>query len=60
MDKTFNHIYFIDDDLCRKSLARLLTSAGHYVESFSSVPIFLDSAPVAHGKSQFEEKVDRE
>ena len=40
MYKTFNHNYFIDDDLCRKSLARLLTSAGHCVESFHLYRLF--------------------
>ena len=49
MDKTSKHIYFVDDDdLYRKSLVRLLTSAGYSVKSFSSAQSFLDSVPVAH------------
>jgi two-component system response regulator FixJ len=44
-----NHIYCVDDDdAYRKSLVRLLTSAGYFVESFSSAQAFLDSVPVAH------------
>ena len=49
MDRTPKHIYFVDDDdAYRKSLVRLLTSAGYSVESFSSAQSFLDSVPVAH------------
>jgi len=49
MDKTSNHIYFVDDDdAYRKSLVRLLASVGYSVEAFSSAQSFLDSVPVAH------------
>jgi two-component system response regulator FixJ len=49
VEKTLNHIYCVDDDdAYRKSLVRLLTSAGYSVESFSSAQAFLDSVPVAH------------
>ena len=49
MDKTSKHIYFVDDDdFYRKSLVRLLTFAGYFVESFSSGQSFLDSVAVAH------------
>ena len=48
MYKAFNHNYFIDDDLCRKSLVRFLKSAGYSVEPFSSAQSFLDSVPIAH------------
>jgi two-component system response regulator FixJ len=48
MDKTANHIYVVDDDdMYRKSLVRLLTAAGHSVESFSSANSFLESVRVA-------------
>ena len=47
MDKTPDHIYFVDDDAgYRRSLTRLLTSAGYPAESFSSAQSFLDSVPV--------------
>jgi FixJ family two-component response regulator len=40
-------IYIVDDDLeFRKSLARLLKSAGYRTESFPSGQSFLDSVPV--------------
>jgi len=49
MDKTFNHIYFVDDDdAYRRSLVRLLKSAGYSADSFSSAQSFLDSVPTAH------------
>ncbi len=49
MDETPKHIYFVDDDdVYRKSLVRLLTSARYSVESFSSAQSFLDSVPVAY------------
>ena len=42
------HVYFIDDDdAYRRSLVRLLASAGYSVESFSSGQGFLDSISVA-------------
>ncbi len=48
MDKTTKHIYFVDDDdAYRRSLVRLLASAGYSVESFSSGQGFLDSISVA-------------
>jgi len=49
MNKTTKHIYFVDDDdVYRRSLVRLLASAGYSVESFSSAQSFLDSVPAAH------------
>ena len=49
MDKRAKHIYFVDDDdLYRRSLVRLLKSAGYSVESFSSAQSFLHSVHVAH------------
>ena len=50
MDKVQQHIFCIvdDDDIYRKSLIRLLTSAGYSVRSFSSAKSFLNSVPVAY------------
>ena len=49
MNKTTKHIYFVDDDdVYRRSLVRLLASAGYSVESFPSAQSFLDSVPVDH------------
>ena len=49
MDKVQRHIFCIvdDDDIYRKSLVRLLTSAEYSVQSFPSAKSFLDSVPVA-------------
>jgi FixJ family two-component response regulator len=49
MDKVQQHIFCIvdDDDIYRKSLVRLLKSAGYSVQSFPSAKSFLDSVPVA-------------
>jgi len=47
MDRTSKHIYCVDDDdVYRKSLVRLLKSAGYPVESFASAQGFLDAVPV--------------
>ena len=49
MDETLKHVYLVDDDApFRKSLVRLLTSAGYSAESFSSAQSFLHSGPVPH------------
>ena len=47
MNKAQQNIYYIvdDDDIYRKSLARLLMSAGYPVKTFSSAQSFLDSVP---------------
>jgi FixJ family two-component response regulator len=49
MDKVQQHIFCIvdDDDIYRKSLVRLLKSAGYSVQSFPSAKSFLDSVPIA-------------
>ena len=49
MDEVQQHIFCIvdDDDIYRKSLVRLLKSAGYSVQSFSSAKSFLNSIPVA-------------
>jgi len=50
MNKVQQHIFYIvdDDDVYRKSLVRLLVSAGYSVKSFPSAQSFLNSVPVAH------------
>ena len=49
MDEVQQHIFCIvdDDDIYRKSLVRLLKSAGYSVQSFPSAKSFLDSVPIA-------------
>ena len=49
MNKVQQHIlYVVDDDtVYRKSLVRLLSSAGYSVKSFPSAQSFLDSVPAA-------------
>ena len=49
MDTVQQHVFCIvdDDDIYRKSLVRLLMSAGYSVQSFPSAKNFLDSVPVA-------------
>ena len=43
------YVYFVDDDdAYRRSLARLLKSAGYSAESFPSAQSFLDSVPIAN------------
>ena len=45
------HIYIVDDDeTFRKSLKRLLQSAGYFAEDFPSAQSFLDSVPVFYKK----------
>ena len=47
MSNGTNRVYVVDDDEAyRKSLVRLLTSAGYFVESFSSGQEFLDTVLV--------------
>ena len=47
MGRVLKHIYCVDDDEAyRKSLVRLLKSAGYSVESFSSAEGFFDVVPV--------------
>jgi len=50
MDKVQQHIFCIvdDDDIYRKSLVRLLKSAGYSVQSFPSAQSFIDSVHVAY------------
>ena len=46
-----SHIYIVDDDEAfRKSLKRLLRSAGYFAEDFSSAQSFLDCVPVFYKK----------
>ena len=49
MDEVQQHVFCIvdDDDIYRKSLVRLLKSAGYSVQSFPSAKSFLDSVPIA-------------
>ena len=49
MGEVQQHIFCIvdDDDIYRKSLVRLLKSAGYSVQSFPSAKSFLDSVPIA-------------
>jgi two-component system response regulator FixJ len=48
MNRISKHIYFVDDDdVYRKSLVRLLRSAGYPVEAFATAQGFLDVVPVA-------------
>ena len=45
--RKMEHIYLVDDDdAFRRSLVRLLKSAGYFVEAFPSSQCFLDSVPV--------------
>lgn len=47
MNRKPDHIYIVDDDSkYRKSLVRLLVSAGYFSEGFSSAQSFLDSVPM--------------
>ena len=50
MDEVQQHIFCIvdDDDIYRKSLVRLLKSAGYSVQSFPSAQSFIDSVHVAY------------